>query len=246
MVCRALVVSVVVALIAPAAIAGDPQAFTVPGNANIFGAGHGVAPGPDGGGGGALPTLIPVPGGLDPGAWVEFPVITGVVSCCNSLDFAGNGPDGGPFASGNTDIVSWAGVSGIVHSSRTMFLVGVFINDSEPDGDAPFRLVYDNTNDGLPDYSPELNQSFFIGDGHTSAVAEAGADLTTQRFYVPAGATRLFLGFADAFEFGNPSNPPGFYDDNVGELNGRAVFLPAPGIGLFIGAGGMVLVRRRR
>ncbi len=55
---------------------------------------------------------------------------------------------------------------------------------------------------------------FFVGDGLTGTGSGA-----TQVFHVPAGATRVFFGFADAYQFGNPISPPGYYDDNVGELD---------------------------
>ena len=34
-----------------------------------------------------------------------------------------------------------------------------------------------------------------------------------------AGATRLFLGFADGYQFGDPAGDPGYYGDNLGELS---------------------------
>jgi hypothetical protein len=57
---------------------------------------------------------------------------------------------------------------------------------------------------------PQLGQSFFIGDGLTGTGSGA-----QQRFVTPAGATKLYLGFADAQAFqGNP----GAYDDNTGSV----------------------------
>jgi hypothetical protein len=55
---------------------------------------------------------------------------------------------------------------------------------------------------------PALAQVFFVGDGRAS-------DGSVQRFRVPKGAARLYLGFADAFAF---HGPPGFYDDNRGSF----------------------------
>ncbi len=227
------------------ALAGGPVSFEVQGTANIFGAGHATPPAPDGGGGGTLPTLLNIPGGLG-GGWVEFGAITGVVSCCEDIENAGNGADGGPFASGDTDVTSFGGISGLVHSAKTMFLVGVFVDDNEPGDPAPDRLVYDDITDGSSNYSPLLNQSFFIGDGEGDALPFTRVDGVTQKFFIPSGATRLYLGFVDAFEFGNPTNAPGFYDDNVGKLDGRALFIPAPGFAGSLGLLGVAALRRRR
>ena len=62
------------------------------------------------------------------------------------------------------------------------------------------------------DLSPEIGQVFFIGDGRTSGG-------TLQNFHAPTGATRLYLGYADALNFGFPSSTPGSYWDNSGALN---------------------------
>ena len=100
--------------------------------ANIFGAGHAIAPGPGGGGGGVLPPDVSLPPGS--GRVLTFSSVTGAVS---GIDSELNGPDGGTSASGDTDITSYGGISGIVHPNRTMFLVGVFLADAEPIDPAP-------------------------------------------------------------------------------------------------------------
>ena len=88
-----------------------------------------------------------------------------------------------------------------------MYLVGVFLDNTEPSDPAPAPLDVTSA-DNTAVFAPVLRQVFFIGDGLT-------ATGVVQRFDVPAGATRLFLGFADAFTFlGNP----GFYNDNAGAL----------------------------
>jgi hypothetical protein len=70
----------------------------------------------------------------------------------------------------------------------------------------------------LQNYSPALNQPFFIGDGLTGAGFGS-----VQTFHVLDDATRLYLGFADAFFF---QGLPGWYDDNTGSFT--AVFTVAP------------------
>jgi hypothetical protein len=56
--------------------------------------------------------------------------------------------------------------------------------------------------------TPALGQVFFIGDGLTGTGSGS-----VQTFTVPRGATRLFLGIADASGFGGR---PGCYGDNIG------------------------------
>ena len=99
--------------------------------------------------------------------------------------------------------------------SRTMFMVGVFLTDAEPADPAPARLDFSPgaLGDGFTAISPAIGQTFYIGDGLTGN----GAGLA-QQFLVPANATRLFLGFADAPDFGAPSSAAGYYGDNVGQL----------------------------
>jgi hypothetical protein len=51
-----------------------------------------------------------------------------------------------------------------------------------------------------------LFQTFFIGNGLTG--------LAEKVFFMPSGATRLFLGISDGCVLAG--GPPGCYDDNVG------------------------------
>ncbi len=118
----------------PAMVRADT--LTISGQANIFGAGHSTPPAPDGSGGGALPpsiTFAPATGLV-----LTFSGVTGAVVCC--VGGVPNGPDGGTSASGSTDITSFGGISGILHGNRTLFLVGVFLNDAEPTDPAPVNL----------------------------------------------------------------------------------------------------------
>ena len=193
------------------------ETIGVDAQANIFGAGHitpSVPPAIPPGTVGTLPPGFSFPAG--PGKTLKFSSITGTLNCC-SFDSqeppAGptvNGPDGGPFASGSTDINAIGGISGLIHGNRSMFLVGVFLDDTEPTDPAPARLDFTG-NDNFPVLFPLLRQVFFIGDGLTGTGTGS-----VQQFRVPATATRLFLGFVDAMDF---HGDPGFYDDNLGELN---------------------------
>lgn len=102
-----------------------------------------------------------------------------------------------------TDIASAGGVSGIVNRNNTMFLVGVFLADKVPqEGEHPERLGFTD-NEDFAELAPLVGQTFFVGDGEGKS------------FVIPPGATRLFLGFADAQDF---RGDPGYYGNNSGQL----------------------------
>jgi len=83
-----------------------------------------------------------------------------------------------------------------------MFLVGVFLGDDPPSDPAPRRLNF-TKRERFDLLAPQIGQTFLIGDGQG------------RTYRVPKGATRLFLGFADAYTYqGNP----GWYDNNAGRL----------------------------
>jgi hypothetical protein len=171
-----------------------------------------------------LPFSIGV-GAAASGRTITFSVQGSAISCCG---FSGpHDADGGTNLS--TNISSAGGISGIEHDSKNIFLMGVFLDDSEPvPGQEPAVLQYteaDVSSPGVlsvhsPEFSPGLRQSFFIGDGLTG-----DGTGSVQVFHVPDGATRLFLGFADGLNLGDPNlgtpspAPPGFYGDNTGTLD---------------------------
>ena len=203
------------------------QTFTseyVPSTSNIFGAGNpsSLTPHPGYGGGGTA-----APGfNLEHGAkrYLEILVTSGHASLSRArgtsipIPLVPDGLDleGGPAFNLDTDILSCQGISGIGLARGSGFLAGVFVNDSVPANPAPARLMF--TNNSTPDsisvsfttLEPALNQTFFIGDGFTGNGTGA-----RQRFIVPEGATRLFLGFADADYY---RGLPGAYQDNTGGL----------------------------
>lgn len=221
------------------AVAGAARADTVvvDGRANIFGAGRTVAPDPGSAGPGLLPTAIVL---FDaPERLVTFDTVSGLVSA-KAVHPWWNGADGGPYATGNTDILSYAGISGIKHDGATMFLVGVFTDGHEPVGDAPVRLDATLHTEALV-ISPLLFQTFFIGDGRTGTGSGS-----VQVFNVPHGARMLYLGFADAYGFGDPIGLPGSYDDNGGELHVTFTIVPAPGVIVLAASGAALILARRR
>jgi hypothetical protein len=78
-------------------------------------------------------------------------------------------------------------------------LIGVFLSDERPDrSKAPHSLDYRAFRRETNNFSPQLKQVFFIGDGRLSS----GALL---RYLVPAKATRLYLAVMDGYEWNNNS-----------------------------------------
>jgi hypothetical protein len=177
--------------------------LTISGDSNIFGAGKTSAPAPAGGTGGQLPPLYNFAAAA--GQVLTFSNISGTVSFAPFLSNM-SAEGGGPFG---TNILSYGGISGIQNDNAIAFLVGVFLNDSEPTGSGPSPLNFTN-NTSFAEFSPQLNQTFFIGDGLTGSGMG-----NIQRFLVPEQATRLFLGFADA---DGAKGPPGYYNDNTGSV----------------------------
>jgi hypothetical protein len=179
----------------------DESVVVVRGIFNIFGAGHERAPDPGGGGGGREPDPWPLPSGAS--RVVTFPSITGEVT--PRLDVAPyNGPGGDMTC--DTDVQSFDGISGMIDHGNGMFLVGVFLTDAEPADPAPERLDFTD-NEDFESLEPQIAQTFFIGDG------------VGHRYVAPPDATRLFLGFVNAFTYGaDCQGQPGYYDNNAGEL----------------------------
>jgi|GEM_PF-592061 len=153
-----------------------------------------------------------------PGAVQEqFPVLqaaaagdTFTFAATGAVDYYGGttiaaGPDG--YADTTSAIDALGGIS--AYNGPNGSLVGVFLTNANP-GPAtpPAPLDFGDTGLGtaFPTLFPALGQVFFVGDGQPDTKAP-------QTFIAPAGATRLFLGIADAFAFGGA---PGAYDDDIG------------------------------
>jgi hypothetical protein len=117
------------------------------------------------------------------------------------------------------DMDSFGGISGMKlfestpADRRVMFLAGVFLTDDEPTALAPASLDFSSTAIGrsFSELSPLLQQTFYIGDGLT----DEGAG-SVQTFWVPDGATRLFLGIVDGAYF---VGGPDYYDNNAGSFS---------------------------
>lgn len=170
----------------------------VPAEANIFGAGRKEAPAPGGGGAGVVPPSWQLPPGKD--RIITFPSVGGQVNPIIMYPDNWNGPAGD--LEGPTDVESFEGISGIVHQSNGMFLVGVFLMDAPPSDPAPPRLDFTD-GEQFDMLAPKIGQTFLVGDGKGRS------------YRVPSKANRLFLGFADAYLF---EGAPGWYGNNYGEL----------------------------
>lgn len=112
-----------------------------------------------------------------------------------------NGP-GGVFATADGFNFVQHGKNDGEHGIANLFaplnsLIGVFLSDATPAGQAPAPLDFRPNTTNVPngvsysEVAPSLLQPFFIGDGLAS-------DGTPQQVRVPAGATRLYLGTMDA------------------------------------------------
>jgi hypothetical protein len=114
-------------------------------------------------------------------------------------------PDGGVFfTSPFTGLPGTDQSNGIARMNAPVnALVGVFLDDGVPStSPAPPGLDFSDGGLGTAfgQLCPGLKQPFFIGDGLTGHGTGA-----RQQFVVPAGATRLFLGTVDGFDWNNDS-----------------------------------------
>lgn len=166
----------------------------------------------------------------------------GGISFFNGFGGTLYGPGGNTLSGSN--LTSFGGIS--TYKGPQGPLVGVFLDDSVPNGVAPAGLDFTPAGFGT-DFlalSPGLAQVFYIGDGKTSGGI-------FQSFTAPSGATRLFLGIPDGFSFGGA---PGAYDDNDGWYSVRigvneAPTVPLPAAVWLLGsafAGVVAIARRRR
>jgi hypothetical protein len=203
--------------------------LVVPGTSNVFNAGQTVATG-----GATLPVeqdFVPVVGNVltftGPGILLGQGITEGsaAISACASPVCLTTMPDGnnlGSQAPATSINSSTSTISQIQYTGNEMFLIGVFLGATLPVSQVASIGDYGTGAVVTPSdavYTPLLGQTFFIGDGTTGN--QSGA---VQQFVVPVGATRLFLGFADAMSFIGQSN---MYNDNGGSLNVNLQIVPA-------------------
>lgn len=177
---------------------------TVDAQCNIYGAGHpppNDAPSVGSHGGGIAPVEISLTDlGRPPSLMLRA---TGAITMCSSC--GSNGPDGDGKTGNNP---GYNGISGITNAPGRS-LRAVFTSDSEPTNPAPPALDFARIGTNYITLAPALNQMFFIGNGWAEPQAAA------QVIQVPAGATRLYLGFVDGNGY---SDTPDWYVDNSGSL----------------------------
>jgi hypothetical protein len=186
---------------------------TVPGTSDMWLAGM---PNGSNNGSDSAPAHSPVlVGGLTliPGTPLTFTnAIGGVLhtpGCSTSAPFSGCSP-----IDGSTFFDHSGGDSNGIGALRAPInsLLGVFLGPQQPDATpAPGGLNFQTLGLDLETLSPELKQPFFIGDGHTAGDVE-------QQFFVPGGATRLYLGTMDGFGWFN----------NTGAITVTVTAVPEP------------------
>ena len=170
-------------------VSGQANPFTAGQTAGFACCGGDVTPGQS-------PTLVPL---VVAGGDVLSFAATGLTDGAGT---GATGPDGAyvfDMADYGTGV---AGADGVT----VLSLVGVFLDASTPSlGTQPGRLNFNVLGLNFAALAPGLGQIFFIGDGVDSSSV-------TQLFTAPTGATRLFLGTVDGFQWNNNS---GAYDVTV-------------------------------
>jgi hypothetical protein len=223
-----MIVAVMVTL-ACAARAGAGPIVSVPGTSNPWLAGMpdgttadvgDVAPAQS-------PVLVPIV--VTPGDLLSF-FADGATDHCPAFGCGAAGAEGdaGEGASSHA-IGAEHGIGNIIAPIDA--LLGVFLGPAQPDlSPAPGLLDFGTAaSRDFAFLAPLLQQPFFIGDGFRND------GVTPQTFIVPAGATRLFLGTMDGYEWNN----------NSGGLRVTVNTVPEPATLTLVGIG-LVALRRRR
>lgn len=192
--------------------------ISIPGKAEIHGAGNAGLPDA---GGGVAPVLVNLP--------VNAMIVTlSNVSDTITLNGGGgrNNADGVVVSGGGYPAWSYASAFGGISGIKTPgagSLVGVFEPTNGPVVSPPAELDFTVIGTNFTSLAPTLFQTFYLGDGRVANGAGA-----VQTFYVPQGATRLFLGVHDAGSF---NGSPGGYGDNSGSFSASVlVTVPFPQI----------------
>jgi uncharacterized repeat protein (TIGR03803 family) len=191
-------------LFGPQLITSSPSTVQIPADADIFGAGEPALPN-NGGGAGEEPVEIDLPANA---ALLTVTNVSGTITLNNGGGH--NDADGtNNYFVSTSYISSYAGISGIIMPGAGA-IVGVFEPATAPTGVSPATLDFTVIGTNFNSLSPVLYQTFYIGDGLTG---DGSGSL--QQFVIPTGATRLFLGIADAISW---NGAPGYYGDNSGSF----------------------------
>jgi len=181
---------------------GAQSALLIDSRSDIFSSGMPVAS-PERGG------VLPAMAILAPGGGVlSFSEVRGLAGCGAG---EASGPDGGRCAGGDTALSGTESISGIIDHQHSQFLVGVFLAETKVPAPPALDFSEGALGTAFPELSPALGQTFYLGDG----LSGRGAG-SPQRFVIPAGATRLYLGYADGWGF---QGAPGAYGDNTGGIS---------------------------
>jgi hypothetical protein len=155
--------------------------------------------------GGTAPIGIAIAPGVTS---ITFSGVTGLVTVNGGTL---NDADGVGSVSGeiNTGFMSLSGIT----TPTAGDITGVFVGAGGPSGTAPTALNFDGAGGtSFTSLSAAIDQVFFVGDGLTG-----DGTGTTQTFYVPTGATELYLGLSDACGYG--PGGPSCYGDNSGTFS---------------------------
>ena len=207
--------------------------LNVAGTSNIFLAGQASSPSAFLGTLPAEQDFIPAAGnvltftgpGIAPGQGITGTVSTESANPCPAcVNISPDSSDLGSQLPATNISYSGTTISGIQFASVEFFLVGVFLDAGLPTSQVASIGDYGAAGSGITStqgiYTPLIGQTFFIGDGMTGN--QTGAE---QQFIVPTGATRLYLGFADAMFFNGQA---GAYNDNGGSFAVNLQIVPAP------------------
>jgi hypothetical protein len=165
---------------------------------------------------GAYGGTAPVGIAIAPGTTsITFSVSAGNTVTVNS---GGNYNDADGVGSASPEDNTGTSLLSGINSPTAGYIAGVFLATGGPAGTAPTALDFTGAGGtSFTSLSASVDQVFFVGDGLTG-----DANGATQTFYVPTGATELYLGLADACGYsGGPSclgDNSGFFTVNYDEV----------------------------
>jgi uncharacterized protein (TIGR03437 family) len=192
---------------------GGGSTLTILGTADIWAAGLSSPPNLTGGGG-TLPPMFAIPSG-SAGKAVTVTNVSGIIYNCGGNTCGA--PAEGVAGSASYSPAQGTTISGIKDDVRAQFLVGVFLNGSQP---APPPLTPDyTTSSNNASFTPPPGQLVYVGNGLTSSG-------TLRQFVIPPGATQFYLGSMDGY-----SPNPGYYGDDSGSITATVQIVNASGGG---------------